>query len=87
MKQRFGEISLVLCLFIITFFIANFYIRLDVTLFRIIMIIGTLSSLILFILSPLGKWKTVSLAISIILTFFYFLGVELLRVLFQGNGF
>lgn len=89
MKKHFGFISFALIVLVIVFFMVTVtsVIRLDVTMFRIFMILGVLFSLLFSLLSEKGNWKRVSLVLSILVGLFYFLGIEVMRLVFQGNGF
>jgi hypothetical protein len=56
-------------------------------MFRILMIIGIILSLFFALLSEKGIWKRVSLSPGVLVGLFYFNGIEIMRILFQGNGF
>ncbi|MEJ9232472.1 hypothetical protein ACFWMS_28895 [Peribacillus butanolivorans] len=59
----------------------------EVSTFRLLMITGITLSLIFAGFSEKGYWKRVSLGLSILVGLFYFIGIEVMRILFQGNGF
>jgi hypothetical protein len=89
MKKYLGVISFALIILVSGFFGMNVtsIISLDVSTFRILMIIGIILSLFFALLSEKGNWKRVSLGLGILVGLFYFIGIEVMRIVFQGNGF
>ncbi|MFB6469051.1 hypothetical protein ACE38V_20065 [Cytobacillus sp. Hz8] len=89
MKNYFGAISLIIILLMVGFFFG--YITsvttIGVTTFRIVMICGVLLSVLFSYLCEKGTMRGISLGISICVVFFYLIGIELMRVVLQGNGF
>jgi hypothetical protein len=87
-KKYFRVISLTLSVLVIIFFALNltFVIRTDISTFRILMILGIVLSFFSALLSERGKWKKVSLFLSIMIGLFYFLVIELMRIVVQVNG-
>ena len=51
------------------------------------MIVGIILSLSFALLSENGVWKRVSLGLGVLVGLFYFMGIEVMRIIFQGNGF
>lgn len=59
----------------------------EVSTFRALMITEIILSLFFAILSEKGLWKRISIVLGILIGLFYFFGIEVMRILFQGNGF
>lgn len=89
MKRYLGFISVLFILLVIGLFIGNIYslFSIEVTTFRIIMIGGIALSVLSSLLSEKGTFRKLTLGFSIIIGVFYLIGIELMRVVFQGNGF
>ncbi|MCP1094499.1 hypothetical protein M0L17_11885 [Bacillaceae bacterium OS4b] len=91
MKKYLGIISFTLIILVICFFAANITRVIDpgVTIFRILMIFGIIISFSFSFLSEKGLWRKFALGLSIFvgLGLVYFIAVELMRIVFQGNGF
>lgn len=62
-------------------------INLEVSTFRALMLTGIILSLFFAILSEKGLCKRTTLVLGIFVGLFYFFGIEVMRILFQGNGF
>ncbi|CAH0271530.1 hypothetical protein P4646_24000 [Peribacillus simplex] len=58
-----------------------------VTTFRVLMICGIIISFSFSFLSEKGLWRKLALGLSIFVGLVYFMAVELMRIIFQGNGF
>ncbi|OXB92347.1 hypothetical protein [Parageobacillus galactosidasius] len=89
MKKYLGIISFVLIISVIVFWgitLASI-INLEVSTFRALMITGIILSLLFAILSEKGFWKRISIVLGILVGLFYFFGIEVMRILLQGNGF
>ncbi|MET3318907.1 UNVERIFIED_ORG: hypothetical protein ABIC97_002002 [Peribacillus simplex] len=89
MEKYFGVISFALIILVIGFFgmDVSLIINPEVSTFRLLMITGITLSLIFAGFSEKGYWKRVSLGLSILVGLFYFIGIEVMRIIFQGNGF
>ncbi|MDM5222519.1 hypothetical protein QUF86_17535 [Peribacillus sp. NJ11] len=89
MKKYLGVISFALIILIICFFAGNIIQVIDpgVTTFRVVMIYGIIISFSFSILSEKGLLRKLALGLSIFVGLVYFMAVELLRIIFQGNGF
>ncbi|MFJ7686039.1 hypothetical protein [Peribacillus butanolivorans] len=89
MEKYFGVISFALIILVIGFFGMDVSLNInpEVSTFRLLMITGITLSLIFAGFSEKGYWKRVSLGLSILVGLFYFIGIEVMRILFQGNGF
>ncbi|MFF2290044.1 hypothetical protein [Peribacillus butanolivorans] len=89
MKKYLGSISFALIILVICFFTANItqVIHPGVTTFRVIMIFGIIITFSFSILSEKGLWRKLALGLSIFVGLVYFLAIELMRIVFQGNGF
>ena len=89
MKKYLGIISFTLIILVICFFTANITRVIDpgVTTFRILMIFGIIISFSFSFLSEKGLWRKFGLGLSIFVGFVYFIAIELMRIVFQGNGF
>ncbi|MEW5550601.1 hypothetical protein ABGT22_11600 [Peribacillus frigoritolerans] len=89
MRKYLGIISYTSIILVICFFAANITRVIDpgVTTFRILMIFGIIISFSFSILSEKGLWRKFALGLSIFVGLVYFIAVELMRIVFQGNGF
>ncbi|MFB6469041.1 hypothetical protein ACE38V_20010 [Cytobacillus sp. Hz8] len=89
MKNYFGAISLIIIILMVGLFFG--YITsvttIGVTTFRILMICGVILSLLFSYLCEKGTMRRISLGISICVGLLYLIGIELMRVVFQENGF
>ncbi|ECO1677989.1 hypothetical protein XO47_15290 [Listeria monocytogenes] len=89
MKKYLGVISFALIIFVICFCVAHItrVIDTEVITFRILMICGIIISFSFSCLSEKGFWRNSSLGLSIFVGLLYFIGIEFMRIVFQGNGF
>ena len=89
MKKYLGVISFALIILVICFFTANITQVIDpgVTTFRVLMILGIIISFSFSLMSEKGICRKLALGLSIFVGFFFFIAVELMRIVFQGNGF
>ncbi|MGE1166200.1 hypothetical protein ABES08_11075 [Peribacillus simplex] len=89
MTKYLGVISFALIILVICFFTANITQVIDpgVTTFRVLMICGIIISFSFSFLSENGLWRKLALGLSIFAGFVYFIAIELMRIVFQGNGF
>ncbi|MFE4144156.1 hypothetical protein ACFX4I_20340 [Peribacillus sp. YIM B13472] len=87
MKKYLGVISFALIILIICFFAGTIIQVIDpgVTTFRVVMICGIIISF--SFLSEKGLLRKLALGLSIFVGLVYFMAVELMRIIFQGNGF
>lgn len=87
--KYFGILSFALTLFVVLFFWLNVtsIIILDASMIRIFMITGIVLSIVFSLLSEKGIWKNISLGMSIFIGLFYLIGIEVMRMLFQGFQF
>lgn len=78
-----------LILFVIGLFIGNIFslFSINVTIFRLIMIGGIVLSVLFSLVSEKGTLRKLSLGFCIIVGVIYLIGIELMRIVFQGNGF
>ncbi|MFE0508038.1 hypothetical protein ACWF7H_28075 [Peribacillus butanolivorans] len=89
MKKYLGVISFVFIILVICFLAAHItrVIETGVTTFRVLMICGIIISCSFSFLSEKGLWRKLALGLSIFVGLFYFIAFELMRLVFQGNGF
>ncbi|MBT2668050.1 hypothetical protein J7J00_21640 [Bacillus sp. ISL-4] len=89
MKKYLGVISFTLIILVICFFAANITRVIDpgVTTFRVLMICGIIISFFFSFLSEKGLWRKFALGFSIFVGLVYLIAVELMRIVFQDNGF
>ncbi|CAH0314821.1 hypothetical protein SRABI96_05165 [Peribacillus sp. Bi96] len=89
MKKYLGVISFALIILVICFFSGNITQVIDpgVTTFRVLMICGIIISFSFSFLSEKGLWRKLALGLSIFVGLVYVMAVELMRIIFQGNGF
>jgi hypothetical protein len=89
MKKYLGVISFALIILVICFFAGTITQVIDpgVTTFRVLMICGIILSFSFSFLSEKGLWRKLALGLSIFVGLVYFMAVELMRIIFQGNGF
>ncbi|MGG0789474.1 hypothetical protein ABE132_12225 [Peribacillus simplex] len=89
MKKYLGVISFAFIILVICFLAAHITRVIDpgVTTFRVLMICGIIISFSFSFLSEKGLWRKLALGLSIFVGLFYFIAFELMRLVFQGNGF
>ncbi|WP_285767414.1 hypothetical protein [Peribacillus sp. SI8-4] len=89
MKKYLGGISFGLIILVTCFLVAHITRVIDtgVLTFRVLMIGGVVLSLAFSILSEKGLWRKLALGLSILVGLFYLTAFELMRIIFQGNGF
>jgi holin-like protein len=83
------KLSLTVTIGISLFFLMSMFSALVVPamIFKVIMILGIIVSFVLALLSPKGKLKNAALTVVIIIGSLYLIGIELMGLLFRGNGF
>jgi hypothetical protein len=88
MRKYLGIFSYTFIILVICFFAANITRVIDsgVTTFRILMIFGIIISFSFSFFSEKGLWRKFALGLSIFVGLVYFIAVELMRMVFQGNG-
>jgi holin-like protein len=89
LKNIMPKLSLTVTIGISLFFLMSMFSALVVPamIFKVIMILGIIVSFVLALLSPKGKLKNAALTVVIIIGSLYLIGIELMGLLFRGNGF
>ncbi|MGY3312865.1 hypothetical protein ACV242_001361 [Peribacillus simplex] len=59
----------------------------NTAVFRLIMIVGTISALLLSYFSEKGKWRYLSFGFAILVSIVYYIGVEFIGFMFRNGGF
>lgn len=88
MKSKFPLLSFIISIALIAYWFGTwFFIPFNVTLFRILSIVGTITALLLAYVSEKGRWRNFAFGVAILISIIYYIVVELMRLLFRGNGF
>jgi small basic protein len=84
-EKIFSDYFIVLIILAIVFLGDGF--NLEVSTFLALMITEIILSLFVAILSEKELWKIISIVLGILVGLFYSFGSEVMRILFQENGF